>query len=513
LFQKIEDIFGALNKSYFIKSNYCYGKSPNCFVDTVTDVVYHPDIYQLLPFLSERFECEYIIDINCGDAKELIESYPNFKIISIDYRFYVYESKNKYRWNKWIYNKKDDKINISIPVEILKKSIIVVSDVIEHLVSPKQFLIQLKKWMNLCPICLITTSGRNLVRSKDDIKLTSNPTHVREWNILEMEKLLKHYGFNVAFLGLTVSNDKYLEKKTILSIINKNDDKIMTNNDNLDNFKVIAIMTAYNEEDIIQNSIMKLYKQGIGVYVIDNWSIDSTGDIIDRLNKNGFLVGCEKFPPSGPTKYYEWKKLLSRVEDLTTELDANWFIHHDVDEVRESPWKGVDLKKGIYLADINGYNAIDHTVIEFRPIDNSFTEGIDYEEYFKYFELSKISAHFCQIKAWKNLRIPISLASSGGHDVFFKDRKVYPYKFLIKHYPIRSQNHGEKKVFRDRQSRWSPEEKMMGWHVHYDDCIQGKTAFIKKETDLIKYDDGFHRKYLVERISGIGIVRNSHYKN
>jgi hypothetical protein len=509
--QTIKNMFNFYDKSYFVKPHYHCRTLLDYFPDPISKIMYPPDIYKLLDFLAEKFECEYIIDIGCGSAQKLIELYPKFKVIGIDCGLNVNEYQSKYTCGKWLDHNLDDKLNIDIPEEILKKSSIIMSNLIEHLVSPKHILVKLKKWMDLCPVCLISTPERDLVRGKDDFGPPTNPAHVREWNSFEMEKLLKHYGFNIAFLGLTVSDDKDLEKKTILAIINKNNNKNNSNkiysNSNIDNFKVVAIMTAYNEEDIIRNSIMKLYQQGIGVYVIDNWSVDSTGDIIDSLNKKGFLIGCEKFPPSGPSEYYEWNQLLSRIEDLTRELDANWFIHHDVDEIRESPWKGMSLKKGIYIADLNGYNAIDHMVIDFKPTNSGFAESMNPEEYFKYFELSKLPGIFCQIKAWKNLNIPVSLAASGGHDVSFKDRKVYPYKFLIKHYPIRSQTHGEKKVFRDRQPRWNPEERKMGWHVHYDNYNQNMKGFIKNKCDLINYDEDFYKNYLVERISGIGIVR------
>ena len=70
----------------------------------------------------------------------------------------------------------------------------------------------------------------------------------------------------------------------------------------------------------------------------------------------------------------------------------------------------------------------------------------------------------------------------GGHDARFPGRRVFPYKFLLLHYPARSQEQGERKVFRDRQGCRNAEERL---------APGGE----------------FDRRYLVERLSGIGIVR------
>ena len=52
----------------------------------------------------------------------------------------------------------------------------------------------------------------------------------------------------------------------------------------------------------------------------------------------------------------------------------------------------MNLKEAIYVVDKMGYNAIDHTVIVFEPIDNSFSQDLDFEEHFKYFHFGKKTA-------------------------------------------------------------------------------------------------------------------------
>ena len=169
------------------------------------------------------------------------------------------------------------------------------------------------------------------------------------------------------------------------------------------------------------------------------------------------------------------------------------------------PWYGLDLKTAIYAVDRSGYNAIGHTVLMFPPIDNSFISGSDFEKHFKYCEFSKKQMDFRRINIWKNLGIPISLIPTGGHEVLFEGRKIFPYKFLFKHYPIRSQQHGENKLFNDRISRYPPSELEKGWHGQYKKTKED-SKFLRSPNELHLFDDTFYEKHLVELIAGLEII-------
>jgi len=219
------------------------------------------------------------------------------------------------------------------------------------------------------------------------------------------------------------------------------------------------------------------------------------------------LIGIEKFPEKAPPSSYDWEAILKRKEVLAGEIKADWFIHYDVDEIRESPWPKLRLKDAIYAVDQAGFNCINHTLIEFHPIDNSFVPGSDFASHFNYFEFGKHPEDFIRTNIWKNLGHCISLADSGGHDVRFEQRRIYPYNFLIKHYRIRSQSHGEKKVLKERKARWNPLEKAKGWHKHYDE-IGESHSFLRSPFELEIFDENvFNRKYLIERLSGMGVIR------
>lgn len=253
---------------------------------------------------------------------------------------------------------------------------------------------------------------------------------------------------------------------------------------------VISIIAAHNEGDVIYHVIGDMINQGIQVYFIDHCSTDNTVEEASKWLRKG-LIHIEHFPEDAGYAYenktrYIWRDILKRKEELALILDADWFIHHDADEFRESPWSDLSLYEAIKIVNNLGYNAIDFKILNFRPINNLFQEGSDVRDFLKYFEWGE-EANKVQTKAWKKQTTRIDLESSGGHEARFSNRQVFPIQFLLRHYPVRSQSHGEKKVFKERQQRFDKREKEAGWHIQYDNVNKDHNFLYNKE-NLISYN-------------------------
>ncbi len=266
-------------------------------------------------------------------------------------------------------------------------------------------------------------------------------------------------------------------------------------------------MCAFNEADVLKGSLEALVRDGVQVYVLDDWSTDSSYEIAAAMLGRG-VIGLERCPPDRPSSDFRWMDVQERVADLALSLSADWFVHLDPDERRRPPWASLGLRDGLYEVDRSGFNCVDHTTVNFQPVDDAFPFGSDCEAYFRWFEFGRRPGSFLQQKAWKNLGLRVERAESGGHEIRFPGRRVYPFKFLLKHYPIRSQAHGERKVFGERMPRWSLAERSRGQHVHYDHLTRGHT-FLRTPADLIEFRAAdFNRRYLVERLSGVGLPRD-----
>jgi hypothetical protein len=182
-------------------------------------------------------------------------------------------------------------------------------------------------------------------------------------------------------------------------------------------------------------------------------------------------------------------------------MDAQWFIHHDADEFREGPWSDVGLAGAIQRVDGLGYNAIDFELLNFWPTHDRFQSGDDPRQVFGFYERGA-AWDKVQIKCWKKTGARADLVSSGGHEAKFPGRLVFPLRFLLRHYPIRGQAHGERKVFRERVPRFDPEEQRQGWHVQYEGLREGH-RFIRDAAGLTFYEPVSMRLHLALRHRGV----------
>lgn len=274
-------------------------------------------------------------------------------------------------------------------------------------------------------------------------------------------------------------------------------------------FDVLAIVTTFNEADIVEDLLSRLRDDRLRVHVIDNWSTDETFGIVTTRAAQDAGITFERFPADAPPPYFELEKLLGRVEEVAHRSGADWVVNHDADEVRQSPWAGVSLRRALFCVERFGFNCVDHVVMNFRPIGERWEGKARLEDAFFWFEFGDHHAAFRQQKAWKPQPEPVRFASSGGHDAEFLGKRVFPYRFLLRHYPIRSTAHGRRKVLTERKGRFSPEEREKGWHVHYDHYSE-TSEFLWKPEALHRFTtlEDLDRRLLVERLSAAALPAN-----
>jgi hypothetical protein len=250
--------------------------------------------------------------------------------------------------------------------------------------------------------------------------------------------------------------------------------------------EVVAILFAYNEEDIIGATLEHLAGQGIGIYFLDNWSTDRTLEIARSFlgrgeNGGAGVFAIEMFPLAGPSPRYELERSLARKAEVARELHqrgARWIMHYDADELWESPWPGVGLREGLLRVESEGFNAIDHVILEFVPTEDGFERGMSPADFFQYFRLHDAQGRAQQIRAWVQQESPVDLTTHAGHAVLFEGRRVYPIPFLNRHYSIRSAAQGRRKMQQDRVPRFRPEDLARGWHQHYGAIDADEHSFL-----------------------------------
>ena len=220
-------------------------------------------------------------------------------------------------------------------------------------------------------------------------------------------------------------------------------------------FRLTALLAARNEGDIVARAVEHLIANRVGVYFIDHESDDDTVARLEPLVGEG-LVAIERFPeesPFSPKKAAAapWESILRREEGLATEIESDWFIRQDADEFLQGPWDGVSLSEAVQRVDELGFNAIEFRVLEFPPVGRPWTGSESLEETFPGWREPADGAG-ALVRCWKKVD-EVDLLSSGGSEADFGRRRVFPVRFTLRHYPIRSQEHGERKTAEAKRSR------------------------------------------------------------
>lgn len=214
-----------LKSAFHIKHGYESRPKPEYFNDSVTETtgyIWQPDVYTLTAILARRHGCSNIIDIGCGHAQKPSQIHPEFMVTGIDFGDNIRYCRETYNFGQWIEADIEQPLSISLPKQLLSRSIIVCSDVIEHLINPINLLESLKLLLNYVPAAILSTPERDLVRGTNHFGPPPNKAHIREWNISEFHELLNEQGFYVNFIGLTRSDTIKNEARTILAVLSNN---------------------------------------------------------------------------------------------------------------------------------------------------------------------------------------------------------------------------------------------------------------------------------------------------
>ena len=333
-------------------------------------------------------------------------------------------------------------------------------------------------------------------RDRERTPRSSGPSGT-EWTPFELRSWLSSLGIPVLFIGHTTATEDDTSRSIIVTILGGRETPSVAVPPA--GFQVTAIMSSFNEADIIGPSLDYWLKQGVRVHLLENWSTDDTYRIAAAREARG--VHIERFPPEGRGDHYLLGPIFRRKEELAKELEADWFINADVDEVREGPFPGGGIREALYHAERGGFSCVDSTRLDFLPIDESFLPGGDFLSHFRFWE--PLGSNI-QRKIWKKTPTSVNLTDSGGHDVSFPGRRVYPFHFLLRHYPYRSSEHALRKLLKDRNM--DPDEyRVKGWGTHY--CTHRRDPRVRRPEHLRQFSSSFYDDYLIERLSAIGFGR------
>lgn len=221
--------------------------------------------------------------------------------------------------------------------------------------------------------------------------------------------------------------------------------------------RIVAVVVMRNEERLAARCLEHLISQGLSVHVVDNESVDRSAEIARGYLGRGVLaVETLRYPG-----YADFHAIFTRIEQLNGELDADWIVRCDADEIMEAPAPFTSLAEGIAAADGAGYTVVDFDEFVFPPTaEHPEPAGDDYVAERRHYYFFRKGKHRLQ-RAWKRRLEGVSLLWSGGHRLE-RHADVFPTAFVMRHYIALGRRHALSKY---AGRVYSTEEfSESGWH-------------------------------------------------
>lgn len=486
------------NRQMKLPLAYQENSRPEYFFDAVeTNETWQPDVYPYVDHLASRWQSETAIDIGCSNAKKLSALGSVVNRIGVDYGGNLALARAvdpSVKLIDWDLELSETDKNLGV-----EGSIVVMSDVIEHLRDPRKIVSTLSRWKQHVDAIVISTPDRNLARGRGTSVPPSNPAHVREWSLDEFAELLRQSRLEPIIHGYTRNYSAADTRNTQVAVIPGGHGWGLSTSLP----SVLAMVPCFNEKDIIVHTVEALLNQGFSTYIVDDWSTDGSWELLNetyRRNSNVRLVRS----PFGPGSQYQWQKLLNFMDQIAARSDFDWILRVDADERVESSIDGKTLRQVMQLADQNSFDVIDFTLLDFRytgEVAPSLTGWPDYWEFAR-----RPGARHLE-RVWRNRGDLVGLDAFGGHRLAVAKR-IFPFNMVLKHYPLRGPEHARKKVFQERLPRTSDERADLGWHTQYQN-FRINDSFIWDHRRLERWSPTTCRDWVLEISGRVGIPFDS----
>jgi Methyltransferase domain len=196
-----------------LPANYRQRQQPEYFVDETDDgVTWQPDVYPYAAQLAQHLGRDTVVDIGCGRAGKLTalaSAQSNWQFIGVDFGANIRWCAQHLTFGQSIEADLETTTDLAIPVDALRRAVVVCSDVLEHLVRPDVALALIHRLTVLgrnAP-AVLSTPARERRAGADYLGEPRNPAHLREWTGDEFKSFLAASGFAIQDFQYTRSDD------------------------------------------------------------------------------------------------------------------------------------------------------------------------------------------------------------------------------------------------------------------------------------------------------------------
>jgi SAM-dependent methyltransferase len=197
---------------HFLTCGYTQRVPPEYFADTDdSGIVWQPDVYPEALALARKHDGTVIIDLGCGRAGKLValrEQSPDLDIIGVDFGPNIDWCRANLPVGRWLDADLESTTTLPLAPEIIARSVVVCSDVLEHLIDPRPAM-QLICWLldHGAACAVLSTPARDKRAGVEHLGPPFNPSHVREWTQSEFRAFLASFLVGIERFELTRSDD------------------------------------------------------------------------------------------------------------------------------------------------------------------------------------------------------------------------------------------------------------------------------------------------------------------
>lgn len=192
--------------------------------------------------------------------------------------------------------------------------------------------------------------------------------------------------------------------------------------------KIIAIICAYDEEEVIKNCVENAREQGLSPIIIDNGCTDGTIKIARGLEVPIFEHKTEKF---------DCHQLIKWGVRTAKRIGCDWYTIKDADEMFET-YDGRKVADVVAEADEAGHNSMRFDLYEFWPTVDDDLSIKDFTERIQHYT-------YCSSNYLKMIKNSREIRTYSPHEPRGKIMES-PVRLLARHYKFINLEQGRRKV-------------------------------------------------------------------
>jgi MoaA/NifB/PqqE/SkfB family radical SAM enzyme/glycosyltransferase involved in cell wall biosynthesis len=248
--------------------------------------------------------------------------------------------------------------------------------------------------------------------------------------------------------------------------------------------KACGILFCYNESHIIAHTVRHYLSAGIDLVLFDNESTDDSVEVARAAARE--LAPTRRFEVvTVRTQGYEWIKILKTACDyMHARLSAyDWILLVDADAFYDSPVRSGTLSEFLDENRRAGFNVIDGRLYNFYPTEADDPAIPRFWERLRYARIEDPSP---QHKIFR-YHPSIDFYSRAGHECRRKGARLSPLRFRYRHYPWLELAQGQRKVFHDRNPRYTEQRDSaegLFEHPQYRGLLPIEEDFVKPSLGL-----------------------------